>query len=302
MPSRHSRTGVTLVELLVVIAIIALLVALLLPAIQAARESARRVHCKNNLKQLGVGMHGHVSAMGGFPIGLSKVPDGTNCCWGTWVLPLLPYLEQSAPFNLYRNYARIEGTDDPRYGSSPNPANTTGIEYATFRCPSDTPAVKWPGGVAKYNYLVSAGNNDNALLENSVNNGPIRSTVVGQLARIVDGLSTTVLMSEVISGKHSRDIRGFAWWSGAAALSTHWRPNTTVGDRIDFCGELTTGPPCQPRGAGIHANISARSWHPGGVNTLFCDGSVRFIGDDIDEMNAWRPMGSARGRDLVNYE
>jgi prepilin-type N-terminal cleavage/methylation domain-containing protein len=93
---RNSRTAFTLVELLVVIAIIGVLVALLLPAVQAARESARRSQCQNNLKQASIGMHNFEDTYRTLPGGMGKF----GCCWGTWQVRLLPYIEQSALANL----------------------------------------------------------------------------------------------------------------------------------------------------------------------------------------------------------
>ena len=93
MRIRNRRFGFTLIELLVVIAIIAVLIALLLPAVQAAREAARRSQCVNNLKQIGLGMHNYQSSNNALPPGMR------NCCWGTWLIPVMPFVEQQALFN-----------------------------------------------------------------------------------------------------------------------------------------------------------------------------------------------------------
>jgi prepilin-type N-terminal cleavage/methylation domain-containing protein len=92
---RKQRAGFTLIELLVVIAIIAVLIALLLPAVQAAREAARRSQCVNNLKQIGLAMHNYESSNGSLP------PGQKSCCWGTWLVFLLPQVEQQALFNAW---------------------------------------------------------------------------------------------------------------------------------------------------------------------------------------------------------
>src|SRR5881227_1150297 len=92
------RRGFTLIELLVVIAIIAVLIALLLPAVQAAREAARRSQCVNNLKQIGLGVMNYESSIGCFP------PGEKGCCWGTWNVFILPYIEQSALYNSWNSY------------------------------------------------------------------------------------------------------------------------------------------------------------------------------------------------------
>src|SRR5215469_12791193 len=95
MPTNQSRRAFTLIELLVVIAIIAVLIALLLPAVQAAREAARRIQCTNNLKQIGLAVHNYESSNGCLP------PGYKDCCWGTWVMFVLPHLEQGSAYNSY---------------------------------------------------------------------------------------------------------------------------------------------------------------------------------------------------------
>src|SRR3954470_20671763 len=97
------RSAFTLVELLVVIAIIGVLVALLLPAVQAAREAARRMQCTNNIRQITLGMQNYADVNGGvFPVG------AYGCCWGTWLVGLLPYVEQKALFDQYKFYGAID--------------------------------------------------------------------------------------------------------------------------------------------------------------------------------------------------
>lgn len=134
------RQGFTLIELLVVIAIIAILIGLLLPAVQKIRAAAQRMQCNNNLKQLALGMHNYHDTRNELPSGMS--PGTVNfgnlyCCWGTWQVAILPYVEQQQAFNLYVNYGGDDSTG-PRYGASPNTAVTT-VRYKVFTCPSDTP-------------------------------------------------------------------------------------------------------------------------------------------------------------------
>ncbi len=110
----YRRRGFTLVELLVVIAIIGILVGLLLPAVQAAREAARRMSCQNNLKQLSLGMLNYESTYKRLPGGVGR----WGCCWGTWQVAILPYIEQSSLAALYVNHG---GSDPfPRYGAAVN--------------------------------------------------------------------------------------------------------------------------------------------------------------------------------------
>ena len=150
---RTPRHGFTLIELLVVIAIIAVLIALLLPAVQSAREAARRSQCLNNLKQIGLALHNYHSSQDSFPIsemrpGIS--PNGQNGAWQYWgcFALLAPYMEQSASYNTM-NFA---------YSAPSDPPNTTTLNMtvASFLCPSD-------GGrdlSIQNNYKASTGTSD----------------------------------------------------------------------------------------------------------------------------------------------
>ena len=158
----RSRRGLTLIELLVVIAIIAILIGLLLPAVQKVREAAARMKCSNNLKQIALANMNYESAYGTFLPGVGR----NGCCWGTWMIPILPYMEQE---NLFRIYTNFNGIDYPaipggnRYasnngtGAAPNGNNSvSSTRLGTFTCPSDTPQI-W-GTRTKHNYALNAGN------------------------------------------------------------------------------------------------------------------------------------------------
>src|SRR5437773_603844 len=131
-----SKHAFTLVELLVVLAIIGVLVALLLPAVQAARESARRNHCSNHLKQVTLATHNYADAH------KSAIPVGEyGCCWGTWLVGLLPYVEQQNLYDRYKFFGAIDlsgGNPDvtTRYGGAQNVA-VTRQQIKTYTCPSD---------------------------------------------------------------------------------------------------------------------------------------------------------------------
>ena len=147
------KRGFTLVELLVVIAIIGVLVALLLPAVQSAREAARRSQCISQLKQVGIAMHNYESTFQRLPVG------AYGCCWGTWQVSILPYIEQKALYDLYvmdRKFGMP--VDDARYSHAANrPVTTKTIK--TLICPTDTkPQRVANNGVTYANYVVNFGN------------------------------------------------------------------------------------------------------------------------------------------------
>jgi prepilin-type N-terminal cleavage/methylation domain-containing protein/prepilin-type processing-associated H-X9-DG protein len=156
---RTHRHGFTLIELLVVIAIIAILIGLLLPAVQKIREAAARMACSNNLHQISLANMNYESSYGKMLPGVGK----NGCCWGTWMIPILPYIEQDNLYKLYVNFGGLDANPTnttlfPRYAQGPNLQVTT-QRLKAFTCPSDTPQV-WAGNAntTKHNYVVNAGN------------------------------------------------------------------------------------------------------------------------------------------------
>jgi prepilin-type N-terminal cleavage/methylation domain-containing protein/prepilin-type processing-associated H-X9-DG protein len=161
----HSRLrrGFTLIELLVVIAIIAILIGLLLPAVQKVREAANRMKCTNNVKQIALANMNYESANGTFLPGVSR----TGCCWGTWMIAILPYMEQDNIFRVYVNFGGLDnggGTPPPidatrRYSQGVN-ATASRSRLSSFTCPSDQ-AKKWSTGQnTLHNYVLNAGNSN----------------------------------------------------------------------------------------------------------------------------------------------
>jgi len=323
------------VELLVVIAIIGILIALLLPAVQAAREAARRSQCLNNLKQIGLGMHNY------HDIHKTLMVGAYACCWGTWKVALLPFIEQKNLFDIYEHAPKGTGSDgfpDPpnprpwrnRYN---HPANlpVTSADISVFRCPSDTanqPISPTFQGVTyriqSHNYAANYGNTviwytegsahpaDPTLIHRGAPFDYVRAsgswmevhpTRARNFASILDGLSNTLMVSEVIIGQGS-DLRGFSWWGDASGFTTYLPPNSPLPDRIytaSYCRNLPPNPPCDVSTSTDPTNFASRSRHPGGVQSVMCDGSARFFSDSID-LGVWRAISTARGGEAVSFQ
>lgn len=323
------RKGFTLVELLVVIAIIGILVGLLLPAVQAAREAARRMQCQNNLKQLGLAALNYESTYKKLPGGVGRY----GCCWGVWQVFMLPFIEQQAMFNAYQN---PNGHDPgPRYGTAVN-RPITGTRLPTLTCPSDTANAPIGGSatlnpVTSHNYAANYGNTSffqttlngitfkgapfMAYTGSASEDGPPVLTnpasltwVFGRnvrLAELIDGTNSTMMFSEVLQGRGT-DLRGFSWWGGASGFVTYLAPNSSAPDVITGgnCTPLIVPRmPCTTTTTATNPRMmAARSLHAGGgVNAAFCDGHVSFVPDNID-YNTWNAMGTAAGGETISFE
>ncbi|MEO2049502.1 MAG: DUF1559 domain-containing protein [Pirellulales bacterium] len=300
---RYAR-GFTLVELLVVIAIIGILVALLLPAIQAARESARRAQCVNQLKQWGLAMQLFHDVRGQLPLGSRIGPRQT------WVMHLWPYVEQNAlasrneiTANFYQPPGTIGGTLE----------GLTGQYLDLYYCPSDVGVDQTIGNYQRRrgNYVVNWGNRkygaERGLQPIGVApfshiRGRRNDPRVTKLKDVTDGTSNTLMMSELLKAwsDEDNDWRGDIHNDDALfRFHTLLSPNTSSSDVISNGWFQDTGDPAMPAVAGASSNqvCAARSRHPGGVNALLCDSSVQFVNNEI-ALNIWKAMGSMDGEEL----
>ncbi|EAQ79861.1 DUF1559 domain-containing protein [Blastopirellula marina] len=300
---KSKRMGFTLVELLVVIAIIGALIALLLPAVQQAREAARRSSCQNQLKQMGLAFHNYHDTFLTLPAAYLKsaaTGNSGNTSGLIWLKSLLPFLEQGN-FHDQWNYKK---------GYNSNPDNITLVSQVipSFLCPSDEPSMTYHE-VPNYNYACNLGTTDLARTTpyNGVDYLQAPFEHAGRnfrFAAITDGLSHTILVGEVRQAQITGDYRGLIWLGEHVGFTTHYGPNTLSPDLLvsSYCKNDEMEPiglPCA--GASSTRLFSARSQHPGGVQVVNADGSVHFIPETID-LNTWRGMsGINDGQVLGSY-
>ncbi|MCA9185848.1 MAG: DUF1559 domain-containing protein [Pirellulaceae bacterium] len=296
------RIGFTLVELLVVIAIIGLLVALLLPAVNAAREAARRTQCLNNLKQWGISMHTYHSTYDNLPIGSRSNPRQT------FVMHLWPFIEETS-------LASANDMDKPFYVPPGTIGGTlnglTGKFVPTYYCPSDQGADQTVGNYQRRrgNYVVNWGNATYGQVVEPVGIAPFshirgdrRNPRITNFKHMTDGTSKTLMMSEVLKAwsEQDNDWRGdIQNDDGVFRFHTLLTPNTSAPDVIESGWFQPTGDPTMPAvaGAGNKQVTAARSRHPGGVEVLYCDGSGRFVNSDVD-LVTWQALGSMDGAEV----
>ncbi len=301
---RKVRHGFTLIELLVVIAIIAILIGLLLPAVQKVREAAARSQCSNNLKQLGLAFHNYNDSQNRLP----PATGPSGCCWGTWQVPILPFIEQDNVFKLYVNWGGNDSTG-PRYSGAPNTTNVCNKRFKVLTCPSDIPNTPF-GGLTNHNYAVNIGNTGNAQqasLNGIVFGGApfLNSGKSTSIQTISDGTSNTLLAAEVLQGQGS-DLRGFTWWGDAAGFTAYLPPNSTSPDVIYTTGYCNNQPNAGLPCTGVPTStapsmMAARSRHSGGVQVLFGDGGVRLVPNSIN-LAIWRALATSMGGEAnTNY-
>ncbi|QDT32253.1 DUF1559 domain-containing protein [Thalassoglobus polymorphus] len=328
-PKPRRMPGFTLIELLVVIAIIAILVALLLPAVQQAREAARRSQCKNNLKQLGIAMHNYLDTHSVFPYGhQQELYAGQTKRRDSWFQRILPFVDQAPRYNLYENYHTVDPykaeyihriTDQDIVGPVPSAS-----------CPSDpeSPGRGGNGGTVAFqsSYAVSAGAGQTISVDPTTQNITVTNMNVANTTQSTglfylnsktgintcrDGSSNTLLFSEGIvrdSSKGGWGELGGHWGGaphGAFGFSVAETPNTTVPDRVYSCKQTSVAgapnlAPCENGNAdGLSGRWNfARSYHTGGVQVTLADGSVRFISENLDRQT-WLKLGMPQDGQVI---
>ena len=298
------RRGFTLIELLVVIAIIAILVALLLPAVQQAREAARRSSCKNNLKQLGLAMHNYHDTHTVFPPGwvIPRCPGvndtdhrfiRNNPAWGMY---LLPALEQGALYDQF-NFQMAGPCTTGAPGTigllpAPTTANSLNKSLDAFSCPSDIKSATSRDGFGSSSYVACRGNDANQGQTTSFSrlNGMVWANSDCRMRDIVDGTSNTIMIGEVswnqyfAHGDASGVSRG-GLWPGFGQHKNDDMVSRTTNAIFPINGSNSTNG---------NRNDGFGSFHKGGAQFVLADGSVRFISENIDSKNVvgTTPMGT----------
>lgn len=330
------RKGFTLVELLVVIAIIGILIALLLPAVQAAREAARRAQCTNNMRQLGIAFHNYHSTHGRLPMGYGPMnPDnygsggftgeyGLYAEW-TWVNRLMPYLEQDAisdDITWTENGAGGHYYAPPDYSPSGKTySHILAAQIDGFHCPSD-PDVTSPytGGSDTYKSarISYGGNFGIGQMESVIYKGsappPVDNKIDGVLMfnnglsidDIGDGTSHTSMMAELIPAQDASTARGVTSYDEGPVVMFDYTPNDMTPDIVRLCGDMDNPAknpaavaPCTPYTYQNMERHTSRSYHPGGVTVGLCDGSVTFVGEEIDT-TVWQALATPSGGEVLS--
>jgi prepilin-type N-terminal cleavage/methylation domain-containing protein len=304
MPRPHPRAGFTLIELLVVIAIIAILIGLLLPAVQKVREAAARASCQNNLKQIGLGLHNYQSTTGFFPPGALRSPNTgvvgpfytkfgvtRNGVRHSWAVFLLPYIEQEAVYKLYNlNEDWAAAANDTARQSQlkvmvcpSTPGGNQRFNQKTVTIPSGagggSRTIRAAAGDYAPNNAYGAALESAGLVDVAVNRGGVLAVNVSwSVPEIRDGTSNTMAISEC-AGRPDEFHAGRLYQTNGqtdGGWADHDSEYITHGYSAD--GTVTPG--------SCHTNCTNNnevySFHSGGANHVFADGSVHFVRQSMD--------------------
>jgi len=324
----RGQRAFTLIELLVVIAIIAVLIGLLLPAVQKVRESAARSSCSNNMKQLGIACHAYHEVNKKLPPAVVTQQGGSpfneTDNWGpNWVVLVLPYIEQANLYNSQatsiRNY--LSGTNDQNWRA------IRGTQIKTMLCPSDdnnqNPFNGTRGaaaGWARGNYAANAGpSNWGNTYQGGSNQaafgwnggGPMCANFGSALEQLnnLDGTANTIMIGEVRAGGVSNDRRGV--WAmgqvGSSIISNYAAGDDQFPNAPQDCADDVQDAPSNPADAMGNwtscpsQQMTIRSRHTGGANCVFCDGSVKFITNNITQATFYMIGSRNDGQSPTNY-
>ena len=312
------RGAFTLIEVLVVVSIIGILVALLVPAVQAAREAARRMQCSGNLRQIGLGINAYVGCYGAYPRGSSAFLRfySLHCA-------LLPFIEGAS----LHNSINFNETAAVSTGYEKVNQTSASIGLSIFACPSDRTNLGYYRNdrTKRTNYAGSTGYGAQLYGDNGVFSNSLRGSSPPE---VTDGMSQTMAMSEWIVGSlehadnnplyatfNTEDLTAPAEFDEFVATCRDLNPSTAAlgpaFNRIWVVGEMGStlmncvlGPNqhnCMNANIAAYGSVAAGSFHPAGVNSLFLDGHVAWIGNRID-LSVWRGLSTKSGKEVLASE